>query len=380
MVVPIAATAWELAHATGDSELLERAYAGWSRWDGWLRRYRNTRGTGLCEGFCTWDTGHDNSPRWRGMPNNCPDGEARNVPPVASLPRLSPDLSATVYGGRVALAAMARALGKNADADRWLAEAETIRRAIMARLYSADDAAFYDVDRQNRIVRVRGDVISRVLGEHVVDQRLFETIYRQQIRNPSAFWSAYPLPSIAMDDPAFVRPIPRNSWGGASQALTALRAPRWMEHYGKAADLGYLMQQMDPMDGTFTQDRGDYSPAALCFTEFTWRLSGVRRTADLLEWNVRPPAPGVGARCRLRITPTSTAELRYTESGAELLLDDEVVYRTTATVRLVTDRGGKVLAAVGIGPEQTRGSIRHVSGRERTFTVSPNEYVALQAL
>ena len=86
------------------------------------------------------------------------------------------------------------------------------------------------------------------------------------------------------------------------------------------------------------------------------------------------------ARCRLRITPTSTAELRYAESGAEPLLNDEVVYRTTATVRLVTDRGGKVLAAVGIGPGQTRGSIRHVSGRERTFTVSPNEYVALQAL
>ena len=394
MVVPIAATAWELAQATGDSELLDKAYAGWTRWDGWLRRYRNTRGTGLCEGFCAWDTGHDNSPRWTGMPDNCPDGEARNLPPVASLPRLSPDLSATVYGGRVALAAMARALGKNTDADRWLAEAETIRRAIMARLYSAEDAAFYDVDRQDRIVRVRGDVISRVLGEHVVDQRLFETIYRQQIHNPSAFWSTYPLPSIAMDDPAFVRSIPRNSWGGASQALTALRAPRWMEHYGKAADLGYLMQQwtraivrdgrflqqMDPMDGTFTQDLGDYSPAALCFTEFTWRLSGVRQTADRLEWNVRPPAPDVRARCRLRITPTSTAELRYAESGAELLLNDRVVYRTTATVRFVTDRSGKVLAAVGIGREQTRGSIRHVSGREHTFTVSPNEHVAVQPL
>ena len=395
MVVPIAVTAWELAQATGDSELLEKVYAGWTRWDAWLRRHRNTRGTGLCEGFCTWDTGHDNSPRWEGMPNNCPDGEARNLPPVSSLPRLCPDLSATVYGGRVALAAMARALGKNADADRWLADAESIRAAIIARLYSAEDAAFYDVDAQDRIVRVRGDVISRVLGEHVVDQALFETIYRRQIHNPSAFWSTYPLPSIAMDDPAIVRPIPRNSWGGASQALTALRAPRWMEHYGKAADLAYLMQQwtraivrnskflqqMDPVDGTFTEDLGDYSPAALCFTEFTWRLAGVRRqTGDLLEWNVRPPAPDVRARYRLRITPASTAELRYAKSGAELLLNDAVVYRTTATARFVTDRGGTLVAVVGIGPEQRRGSIRHVSGRERTFTVAPNKYVAMQPL
>jgi hypothetical protein len=393
MVVPIAATAWELARATGDSELLEKTYSGWARWDAWLRRHRNTRGTGLCEGFCTWDTGHDNSPRWKGMPNNCPGGEARNLPPVASLPRLSPDLSATVCGGRVALAAMARALGKSADEDRWLADAESIRAVIIARLYSSEDAAFYDVDAQDRIVRVRGDVISRVLGEHVVDQSLFETIYRRQIRNPSAFWSAYPLPSIAMDDQAFVRPLPRNSWGGASQALTALRAPRWMEHYGKAADLAHLMQQwtraiardgrflqqMDPVDGRFTEDLGDYSPAALCFTEFTWRLSGVRQAADLLHWNVRPPAADVRARYRLRITPVSTAELRYAQGGAELLLNDKVVYRTTATARFVTDRGGTLIAAVGIGPEQTRATIRPASGREQTVTVSPNQYVALQS-
>ncbi|HSS99762.1 MAG TPA: hypothetical protein VLK33_22160, partial [Terriglobales bacterium] len=302
MVVPIAATAWELSQQTGDSELLEKAYAGCSRWDTWLRRYRDTRKTGLCEGFCCWDTGHDYSPRWAGMPKNCPDGDARKCPPVSSLPRLCPDLSATVYGGRVALAAMARALGKNSEADRWLADADAIRALILNKLYSADDAAFYDLDAQDKFVRVRGDIISRVLGEHVVDQKLFETIYERQIHNPKAFWAVYPLSSIAQDDPTFVRPIPRNSWGGASQALTALRAPRWMEHYGKPADLAYLMQQwnkaivragkflqqMDPVDGTFTNDTGDYSPAALAFLDFTWRLAGVRLVRNRLEWNVRP--------------------------------------------------------------------------------------------
>jgi hypothetical protein len=55
---------------------------------------------------------------------------------------------------------------------------------------------------------------------------------------------------------------------------------------------GKFLQQMDPVDGTFTEDLGDYSPAALCFTEFTWRLSGVSQTVDGLEWNVRPPEIG----------------------------------------------------------------------------------------
>jgi len=293
MVVPIAATAWELSQILQDQQFLETAYLSCNQWDAWLRRYRDTRKTGLVEGFCTYDTGHDNSPRWAGIPNRCPDADARKCPPIASMPRLCPDLSATVYGARVALASMADALGKKSEADRWRADAETIRRLILEKLYSPEDAAFYDLDAQNKFVKVRSDVISRVLGEHVLqlsnpgDKAIFEAVWDRQLHNPKAFWTPYPFPSIALNDPTFVRPIPRNSWGGASQALTALRAPRWMSHYGKQAELNHLMrqwcnailqhdefrQQMDPLTGDFTQpDPGGYSPAALVFLDFTNRL------------------------------------------------------------------------------------------------------------
>jgi len=293
MVVPIAATAHELVQLTDDDELLVTAYSACSRWDAWLRKYRDTRGTGLVEGFCTYDTGHDNSPRWKGVPNRCPDADAKKFPAGVGVPRLCPDLSATVYGGRVALAAMARMLGKHDEAARWEQDAETLRRLIITKLYDPQDAAFYDLDADNKFVRVRSDVISRVLGEHVLklndahDRAIFEAVWTRQIHNPKAFWAPYPLTSIAMDDPAFVRPIPRNSWGGASQALTALRAPRWMDHYGKGAELKQMMsawceaimrhiefrQQMDPLTGDFTQaDPSGYSPAALVFLEFARRL------------------------------------------------------------------------------------------------------------
>jgi hypothetical protein len=293
MVVPIAATAWELAQLTGDEALLTTAYRACSRWDAWLRQYRDTRKTGLVEGFCTYDTGHDNSPRWKGIPNRCPDGDARKCPLLPTMPRLCPDLSATVYGGRIALAAMARALGKTADATRWQSDAESLRQLILDKLYCPEDAAFYDLDAQGNFVRVRSDVISRVLGEHVLDllqardREIFEAVWNRQLHNPGAFWVPYPLSSIAQDDPSFVRPIPRNSWGGASQALTALRVPRWMAHYGKQAELEVLMrqwcrailrhgefcQQIDPQTGEFTQpDPGGYSPAALLFLSFASAL------------------------------------------------------------------------------------------------------------
>jgi hypothetical protein len=188
---------------------------------------------------------------------------------------------------------MAKALGKPAEAERWQTDAETIRQLILDKLYSEEDAAFYDLDPQGNFVRVRSDVISRVLGEHVLqlsnprDRSIFNAVWTRQLHNPKAFWSPFPFPSIALDDPAFVRPIPRNSWGGASQALTALRAPRWMVHYGKQTELNMLMrqwcgailrhgefrQQIDPTSGDFTQpDPGGYSPAALVFLSFARTL------------------------------------------------------------------------------------------------------------
>jgi hypothetical protein len=387
MVVPIAATAWELAQQTGDSELLEKAYASGGRWDHWLRRFRDTRHTGLCEGFCTWDTGHDNSPRWAGMPNRCPDGDARKCAPLPTLPRLCPDLSASVYGGRMALAAMARALGKSAEADGWLGDAETIRAAIIGKLYSPEDAAFYDVDAQNHFVRVRGDVITRVLGEHVADEKLFATIYARQIRSPDAFWAPYPLPSIALNDAAFVRPIPRNSWAGASQALTALRAPRWLEHYGKPADLAYLMQrwvaailregkflqQLDPLTGAFTLDAEGYSPAGLVFVDFTWRLAGVRQSGDGLEWNVRPPTREVRAQYRLRLKDNRIAEIRYENGNAQIVLNDKVLWQTSDTVRLRTDMRGRLVRAVGINATKNNVVLRQAPNAARKFSLEPNE-------
>ncbi len=388
MVVPIAATAWELARATGDDALLAQAYDVCARWDGWLLRYRNTRGTGLTEGFCTYDTGHDNSPRWAGIPPQCPNKDARTFPPGLGLPRLCPDLSATTYGARMALAAMAKALGR--DDGPWLESAETMRKAILDRLYVAEDAAFYDLDADDRFVRVRTDILSRVCGEHVVDQALFDDLWRRQIHDPKAFWTAYPLPSVALDDPAFVRPIPSNSWGGAAQALTALRASRWMEHYGRPAEFARMMaawckalmadmgfrQQLDPLTGAFTQiGETGYSPAALVMMDYTWRLCGVLETADELWWNIRPGHPAAGS-FHLPCDGGGTAEMVYGRRGADLRLAGKAVARIDGTARLVTDKQGRPLAMVGI--DETAQTVRlKLPGHRRPFRLKPNQRIQL---
>lgn len=385
MVVPIAATAWDLYRLNRDSAFLEKAYTACSHWDDWLVRYRDTRGTGLCEAFCTYDTGHDNSPRFAGKPAQCPNADARVCPKVEGLPYLAPDLSATVYGGRIALAAIAREMNRSAEEARWLESAATIRKLILDRLYDARDGAFYDLDSRNQFVRVRGDAITRVMGEHVVDNKLFAEVWQRQLHNPAAFWRTYPFPSIAADDPKFVRPIPRNSWGGASQALTALRTPRWMEHYGKYSEFtrlmtqwvsaiarsGQFLQQMDPETGEFSPDRGAYSPCMLTLFDFTWRLYGVRPEGETLEWNCRLPerASSVSAEW-------GTAKLETAPQVAVLTLAGKPVARLRGTGRLVTSAAGKPLRL--IGTEEAESKIELETGEKtRKYSLKPGEVVAL---
>lgn len=136
-----------------------------------------------------------------------------------------------------------------------------------------------------------------MLGEHVLkmeissDREIFEQVWTRQIGNPRAFWPRFPIPSGAIDDPLFNKSLPANSWNGASQALTALRAPRWMPHYGLQEELTTLMQQwvqaivqpsvnggrfleqMNPSTGEFLRGSSDgYTPSALVYLDFMTRL------------------------------------------------------------------------------------------------------------
>ena len=296
MVVPIAATSLELAELLKNESFLAKAYQACSDWDAWLSRNRNTRGTGLCEAFCHYDTGHDGSPRFddKGMPWECPDNDASKPTHVMGLPYLAPDLSANVYGARVALSKMAEHLDKGAESQMWLEKSEHTRALILKHCYDPEDECFYDVDAEGNFVRVRGDILTRIFGEHVVDQATFDRIYQRHIKNPESFWTPYPLPSIAADDPAFIKHLPKNSWGGASQALTALRTPRWFNHYGKTDDHQHLMerwveailkspafmQQMNPWTGEFSTSEG-YSPSMLVFIDFVDRLGLLKSSTTL---------------------------------------------------------------------------------------------------
>ena len=359
--VPLVETACELGIITRDEELLRQAYCAWEKWDAWIVRYRDTKKRNVCEAFCEYDTGHDNSFRFRKLPKFCPGGDASVCPGNPALPYAAPDLTATMFGGRMAMAEIASVLNEQKMRTAWLERAELTRKALFEYCFDPETEFFYDRDAQGNLIKNLSDAGIRVLMEHAVDQALFERIFTRWIENPEAFWTPYPIPSVAACDPGFQYPPPENCWGGASQALLALRAPRWMEHYGKFSALHHLMlrwleamrrypkfmQQMDPFTGEFSTSP-DYSPAMCCALDFTTRLTGVMETPEGLSWGCCG-IPGIQkSEFILDCLRGGSAALRMRNGTAALFRNGREFAKMKGQIRCFSDADGKHLRVAAV--------------------------------
>lgn len=355
-VVPIARTVLETMDKLGFEELLPKAYEACARYDVYLTTFRNSRRTDLVESHCPWDTGHARSPRHAGQGDHCPDFDTKRHLNLPQLPVLAPDLSANKYGGRLALAEMARRLGKNGEADQWLEKADSLRKAIWQYTFDEKDRMFYDLDNEGHFIRVKSDAFLRVLQEKVPTQQEFDELFEAHVINPKEFWTPYPFPSIAADDPAFDWKYEPNHWAGPGQALLALRTPLWLEPYGKWIPQRYLMekwieailenepfqQQMNPFSGEFNTTE-QYSPCMLVLTDFIARLYGIKYFEGKILWGTHLARGGdrheyqtiiSGRKCRLKNHNGCTT----------LLLNGRELMRVFGEARVETDLDGNLLA------------------------------------
>lgn len=353
-VVPFCATAYELWQRTGDRAFLADIYEAGVRWDGWLGRHRDPEGWGLVQAFCEWDTGHDNSARWHGIGKACPGDDARFCNAGHGLPWYVPDLSSARLGDRRALARIARAIGREDDAIAWKRRADETAANLRRWLFDEADACFHDRRADGSFVRMRGEILTHPLREDAVDRATADRIWDRHLSNPRRYWTNVPFPSIAVDDPAFDPLVPPNSWGGASQALTALRTPRWLERSGRLHEQQHLlgrwrdaiaaapafMQQADPFTGRMSTSAG-YSPAMLLFIESIARLHGVHRHGDGLAWNCALPPDATRSEHRFAAEGIGEAILTLNATGAVLRLDGQELRRVPLGTRLVTDRAGR---------------------------------------
>lgn len=292
--------ALEVYEMNKDKAFLEKVYNAGVKWNKWFRTYRMTTKRGLIEMFVGYDTGHDNSGRLEGMAckgNYSVNGVTQTadvLPPDDGItPILAVDMNCNFYADEIALSKMAEILGKDEEAKAWKASAKAVKEKLFEHCYDEKDAFFYDVDRNGNKRKYKSSTIFHLFLEKVLDKEedkdIIERIYKEHIKNPEEFWTEYPFPSMAINDPSVEGHKDFNCWGYYTQGLIVLRCSRWMDYYGWSEEYEYILskwletwtehfdeiklaQEIDPITGIPTKSSEWYSSCMLNYVYAARRL------------------------------------------------------------------------------------------------------------
>ena len=390
-VTPLARSVWTHYRLNGESrEWLATMYEAMARNDAWLAEWRDTRGTGGVEAFCTYDTGHDLSPRFWHVPDspwgNDPKAYDPNNP---LLPFVAPDLTANVACQRLYLARIAEELGE--DAESWRDKSLRSRHALFAHCFDAEDGFFYDLDRHGRHVKVQSDLLLRVLACEIGDDAFFAQALDRYLLNTRKFFAKYPFTSIALDDPRYDPAYDYNSWAGPSNSLSLIRAPHAFEAHDRHVELSWVLQPtlsalwkferfaqtLHPFTGRNGYTEA-YSPAILCLLDFVERLCGIQPRPDGTLWFTGLTPAQIEHRDATHETAYGRTvdgvdfELVNTANETTGYRDGALLFRAPRGVRIVTGRDGEIRALVGMSASPVEGTLQ-AGDRTTPFKIAANE-------
>jgi len=188
----LAWAAWKLYEMDGDREFLDEIYEAVVRWNRWWFEFNDTDGNGLCEYQHPFSSGLDDSPLWD-------DG----------VPVEAPDLNTYLTLQMATLAQMAEVIGELDDAAIWRTRAAELAQRMIDRMWDPEAGVFWATHLGQRVdVRTPFNLFPLITGY------MPEEIARRLVAHlcdPAQFWSRYPVPTVALDDPKF---DPLQMWRG----------------------------------------------------------------------------------------------------------------------------------------------------------------------
>ena len=230
------------------------------RFDECLWRTRDSNGDGLLESFCVYDTGEDLALRY----GDAPCWWTEDAPPegCAVVPMASMDVMSWSFAARDTLAYISRILN-DGQAEAWQKKAAAVAQALRTGLWDERRGACFDRDKHGNVINILCHNTLRCMYWGSLSPTMAERFVKEHLLNPREFWTPFPLPSVAVCDPAF-RNAPENNWSGQPEGLTYQRAILALENYGyhsivtrlgekliqAIAENGYrFTQQFDPFTG-----------------------------------------------------------------------------------------------------------------------------------
>jgi len=186
--------AWKLYEIDQDREFLDELYAPMVRWNDWWFEKNDVDGNGLCEYQHPYSSGLDDSPLWD-----------------EGLPVESPDLNTYLCLQQEALSKIAHVIGEEQDVELWSRRADAMAKRMLRWLWDEDTGLFW-ATRPNHGARINVRTPFNLLP--LMTGRLPDDVVRRlvaHLTDEKEFWSRYPVPTVALDDPKF---NPQQMWRG----------------------------------------------------------------------------------------------------------------------------------------------------------------------
>ncbi len=337
------------------------------KFDAYLWAVRDSNGDGVLESWCVYDTGEDNAVRYGNSPVYC----TADVPPEGYdvVPMASMDVTSFSYACRDTLSEIALIRGEMEAAKKWRRLADAVANVIGEKLWDDARGALFDRDRHGNVIDVMCHNTLRCMYWGSVSPTMAERFVREHLLNPEEFWTPCPLPSVAINDPAF-RNAAENNWSGQSEGLTYQRAILALERYGyeklvtrlgrKLIDTvisGGLrfVQQFDPFTGapsivdpetkeplppdTDREFQDSYGPTLLSVLEYIAHIWGVTMVRGQIWFSLGSGAPYTYEQ----VWGDSSYRIESDGKEAAVYVNGEEKHRARCGIRLVTDRAGRLL-------------------------------------
>ena len=355
-----------------DKAYLDQLAACLEKFDAYLWKVRDSNGDGILESWCVYDTGEDNAVRYGNSPVYC----TADVPPEGYdiVPMDSMDVTSFSYACRDTLSEIALIRGDTEAARTWRKLADEVANVIGEKLWDDKRGALFDKDKHGNVIDVLCHNTLRCMYWGSISKYMADRFVQEHLLNPEEFWTPMPLPSVAVNDPAFRNAV-ENNWSGQCEGLTYQRAILALERYGyeklvpvlgkklfRALLEGNLLfvQQFDPFTGapsivdpetkeplppdTDKEFQDSYGPTLLSALEYIAHIWGVTMVRGHIWFSL-----GSGEKYAYEQGwGKHVYRIESDGQNARAWADGKEVYSGRCGVRLVTDKTGKLLYQLDI--------------------------------
>lgn len=358
-----------------DNDYLNMLYDALSSFDEYLWTYRDSNNNGCLESWCIWDTGEDNSTVFTLGGLKMPDHGAwgASVPPenYQNLPFDSPQYMGYSYACRDVLAKISTILN-NGKAEFWKDGAKKVANIAYEKLWDKQKHAFFCYDKFGNKVDALTQENIKCMYSGLMSQKMAEEFLNEHLLNEKEFFTAMPLPSIAVNDKYFhlnaeksncyeellaknaiAEDVDDNSWGGPVNGLIWQRSIDALINYGFHKEtvlfgkrfLNVLgrekryVQCYDPFTGKASKGDNGYGPTMLAALEYISILCGVNIRYDKILWSA------VKDFGKFEYTQTMGKDYTLSCDGETMsaYINGKKVFTHPADARIETDMQGNIL-------------------------------------